>query len=147
MALSTSKIISERSDERGFCIFCKIAKGEIPCTKVYEDNDYLAFLDIKPLNKGHTLVIPKKHFQWVYDVDDQSGYWTVAKKMANSIVKNLNAEYVMFVTWGLEVPHAHIHVIPRHNQKDDPGFIDWKNVKQISQEEMKQIAEKIAIKK
>ena len=129
------------------CLFCKIASEKIPCNKIYEDKDYIAFLDIKPLNPGHALIIPKKHFRWVYDVDDQAGYWSLAKELAQKMVKTLQAEYVMFVTWGLEVPHAHIHVIPRFDQNDDPGFIDWKNVKQISPEEMKHIAEKLAMKK
>jgi histidine triad (HIT) family protein len=128
------------------CIFCKIAVGQIPCNKIYEDKDYLAFLDIKPLNPGHVLIIPKKHFRWVYDVDDQAGYWTVAKALAQKMVKSLKAEYAMFVTWGLEVPHAHIHVIPRFDQHNDPGFIDWKNVKQIPADEMKRIAGKLAMK-
>lgn len=129
------------------CIFCKIANGEIPCIKVYEDNNFLAFLDIKPLNPGHTLIIPKRHFQWVYDVNDQGGYWTIAKNIANSLVKNLQARYVMFVTWGLEIPHAHIHVIPRFEGDGHPGFIDWKNSKKIDSDEMRRIAEKIAVKK
>lgn len=129
------------------CIFCKIAKGEIPCNKVYEDNEYLAFLDIKPLNKGHTLVIPKKHFHWVYDVEDQSGYWKAAQKIAQTIVKHLGAKYVMFVTWGLEVPHAHIHVVPRYENDHHPGFLDWEKSLKFSSDEMKQIAETIGIKK
>lgn len=128
------------------CIFCKIATGEIPCIKVYEDNNFLAFLDIKPLNPGHTLIIPKKHFQWVYDVNDQGDYWTIAKNLANNLVKNLQARYVMFVTWGLEIPHAHIHVIPRFEDDGHPGFIDWKNSKKIGNDEMRRIAGKIAVK-
>ena len=126
-----------------FCIFCKIAKGEIPCNKIYEDKKFLAFLDIQPLNPGHTLIIPKKHFQWVYDVVDQGAYWEVAKKTAHSLVKNLQAEYVMFVTWGLEVPHAHIHVVPRYDNDGHPGFIDFSKKKTISAEKMKEIAKRI----
>lgn len=129
------------------CIFCKIGKGEIPCKKVYEDKNYLAFLDIKPLNKGHVLVIPKKHFQWVYDVDDQGGYWKVAQKIARQIIAKMGARYVHFVTWGLEVPHAHIHVVPRYENDGHPGFIDWKNSKTIDDAEMQRIAERIAVRK
>ncbi len=125
------------------CIFCKIADGQIPSNKIYEDKDYLAFLDIKPLNPGHALVIPKKHFRWVYDVDDQGGYWSVAKEIANRVIKELNAVYVMYVTWGLEVEHAHIHVVPRYNNDGHRGFLQWKNTKQIPVEEMKKIAEKL----
>ncbi|MBI5002942.1 HIT domain-containing protein [Candidatus Woesearchaeota archaeon] len=125
------------------CIFCKIAKGEIPCNKVYEDKEYLAFLDIKPLNKGHVLVIPKKHFQWVYDVDDQSGYWKVAQKIAKKLVSNMNAKYVHFVTWGLEVPHAHIHVVPRYEDDHHEGFLQWEKSLKLSQDEMKEISGKL----
>lgn len=128
------------------CIFCKIANGEIPCSKVYEDNEYLAFLDIGPVNKGHTLVIPKKHFRWVYDVTEHGKYWTVAQRLAQAMIKNLHASYVMFVTWGEEVHHAHIHVIPRYEDDGIVGFPDFKNKKTFSKEEMKQIADKIAMK-
>lgn len=128
------------------CIFCKIAKGEIPCHKVYEDKEYLAFLDIGPVNKGHTLIIPKKHFRWVYDVDDQGNYWSVAQTLAKKMVKNLHASYVMFVTWGEEVHHAHIHLIPRYENDGHVGFPDFKNKKIVSAEEMKQIVEKMATK-
>lgn len=125
------------------CIFCKIAKGEIPCNKVYEDNNYLAFLDIKPLNKGHVLVIPKKHFQWVYDVDDQGSYWKVAQNIAKQLVAKMNAKYVHFVTWGLEVPHAHIHVVPRYENDQHDGFLQWEKSLKLSQDEMKEIVERV----
>jgi len=73
------------------CIFCKIVKGEIPAFKVYEDNDFLAFLDINPISVGHTLLIPKKHYRWVYDVPNFGEYWQVAQKIALSI-KNCGNE-------------------------------------------------------
>ena len=128
------------------CIFCKIAKGEIPSNKVYEDNEYLAFLDISPVNKGHTLVIPKKHFRWVYDVQEQGKYWTVAQHLAQAMVKKLDASYVMFVTWGEEVHHAHIHLIPRYEDDGIIGFPDFNKKKTFSKEEMKEIAEQIGMK-
>lgn len=124
------------------CIFCKIAKGEIPCYKVYEDHDFLAFLDIHPLNKGHCLIIPKKHYRWVYDVDDTK-YWAVANTIANKLVALFGAQYVCFITWGLEVEHAHIHVVPRYENDGFSGFIDWKKTKEFSADEMKKIAEKL----
>jgi histidine triad (HIT) family protein len=127
------------------CIFCKIAKGEIPCYKVYEDKDFLAFLDIHPLNKGHCLIIPKKHYRWVYDIDN-ADYWKIANKIAKKLVKN-GAEYVSFITWGLEVEHAHIHVVPRYKNDSHPGFIDWKNTKEFSPDEMKQTVEEIIVMK
>ncbi len=94
------------------CLFCQIIKGELPAYKVYEDHEFLAFLDIKPFNKGHTLVIPKKHFRWVIEVDNFNGYWQTAGKIARAIMKAFTPDTIAFVTWGFEVPHAHIHLMP-----------------------------------
>jgi len=127
------------------CTFCRIATGEIPALKVYEDKEYVGFLDINPINKGHTLIVPKKHVQWVYDVVDQGSYWKIAQKIAKKILAELKAEYVMFVTWGLEVHHAHIHVVPRYENDHHKGFLDWEAKVTVSQEEMKEIARKITI--
>src|SRR5665648_451021 len=101
------------------CIFCKIVKGEIPCHKVYEDDNFLAFLDINPVSPGHTLLIPKNHYRWVYDVPNFGEYWQVAQKIALNIKNSpLNPEYISFLTIGNEVPHAHVHIIPR-SQNDN----------------------------
>lgn len=121
------------------CVFCKIVKSEIPCYKVYEDDKFLAFLDINPRVEGHTLVIPKKHYRWIYDVPEFGEYWEVAKKVGLSAKEALNAEFVTFVTHGLEVPHAHIHVMPR--KRGEYEFVP--SVKSISKERMQEIAEKI----
>lgn len=127
------------------CIFCKIAKGEIPSYKVYEDQDFLAFLDITPRNPGHTLVITKKHFRWVWDVDDRTTekQGTVVKKIANALKKAFGTEFVVSFTIGEEVHHAHIHIVPRHTGDGHGSLIDLKNIKHIPKEEMQQIAEKI----
>lgn len=96
------------------CIFCKIVKREIPCHKIYEDDNFLAFLDISPVSLGHTLLIPKNHFRWVYDVPNSSELWQVAQKIAIALKDSkLNPDFVSFLTVGNEVPHAHIHIIPR----------------------------------
>lgn len=124
------------------CIFCKIVKGIIPCYKVYEDDYFLGFLDIIPLNPGNTLLIPKKHYRWVQDVPSFGAYWEAAKKIGLAIQKALNATSINFLTIGEEVPHAHIRIIPRY--KDDGGVLDLKNFKKISPEEMKRIASVIA---
>lgn len=98
------------------CIFCKIIKGEIPCFKIYEDDLFFAFLDINPTNPGHTLLIPKHHYRWVYEVPQFDKFWLVAQKIALSIKNSsLNPDFVTFLTIGNEVPHAHIHIIPRSN--------------------------------
>ncbi len=98
------------------CIFCKIVAGEIPCYQVYEDDLFLAFLDINPTSPGHTLLIPKKHYRWVYDLPEFDKIWQVAQKIALSIKNSsLNPDFITFLTMGNEVPHAHIHIIPRNN--------------------------------
>ncbi len=97
------------------CIFCQIVAGKIPCHQVYQDDQFLAFLDINPITPGHTLVIPKKHYRWVYDLPNFGQYWQVAQKVALNIKNSrLKPESISFITMGDEVPHAHIHIIPRH---------------------------------
>lgn len=96
------------------CVFCKIIKGEIPCHKVYEDDNFLAFLDTNPVAFGHTLLVPKVHYRWVYDVPNFGLFWQIAQKIALTIQKSpLKPEYISFLTMGNEVAHAHIHIIPR----------------------------------
>jgi histidine triad (HIT) family protein len=95
------------------CIFCQIVSGKIPSFKIYEDDQFLGFLDIKPLNSGHSLLIPKAHYRWVYDVPESGHYWEIAKTIALHTRKVLGCDYISFLTMGNEVPHAHIHIIPR----------------------------------
>jgi histidine triad (HIT) family protein len=99
------------------CIFCKIVKGEIPSYKIYEDINYLAFLDISHFTDGHTLVIPKKHHQFVWDVNDP-GYFEVCNKIANHY-KNLGFKYVDSMVFGRMIAHAHIHLIPHNDDGTD----------------------------
>ncbi|TSC78056.1 MAG: Hit-like protein involved in cell-cycle regulation [Parcubacteria group bacterium Gr01-1014_24] len=94
------------------CIFCKIIKKEIPCTKVYEDENFLAFLDINPMGPGHTQVIPKKHYRWVWDVPNAGEFFEVAKKIALAQKKAFNADIVRSQVYGEEISHAHIWVWP-----------------------------------
>src|SRR6185503_16354276 len=94
------------------CIFCKIVKKEIPASIVYEDNNFLAFLDIKPMAQGHTQIIPKQHYRWVWDVPNAGAYFEVAKKIALAQKKAFNAEIVRSQIYGEEIPHAHIWVWP-----------------------------------
>lgn len=101
------------------CIFCKIIKGDIPSFKIYEDPFYLAFLDISQFTKGHTLVIPKKHYANVWEVTEIGEYM----KVVQTIVKHFKAKgfkYIDTLTFGRLVPHAHIHLVP-HNGDD----ADW----------------------
>ncbi|MBU1085335.1 MAG: HIT domain-containing protein [Candidatus Beckwithbacteria bacterium] len=93
------------------CIFCKIVKGEIPCYKIYEDEEFLAFLDIFPNSTGHTLVIPKEHVEWVWDCPNLGKYFEVVGKIARNHRK-VNGEGVRSLVFGWEIPHAHVHLMP-----------------------------------
>ncbi|MCX6816684.1 MAG: HIT domain-containing protein [Candidatus Beckwithbacteria bacterium] len=101
------------------CIFCKIVAGEIPSYKIYEDKDFLAFLDIFPKTEGHTLVIPKKHVQYVWDYDNLGKYFETVGKIARHLREKSKEEIVKLVVWGWEVPHAHIHLMPGKTDKFD----------------------------
>lgn len=94
------------------CIFCKIARGEIPSTKVYEDETFLAFLDIHPLAPGHVQVIPKKHYRWVWDVPNIGEYFEVVRKIALAQKKAFGADIVREQVYGEEIAHAHVWVWP-----------------------------------
>lgn len=96
------------------CIFCKIVSGEIPSTKVYEDSDFLAFLDINPQSPGHTQVIPKQHYRWVWDVPNTAAYFDIVKKIASAERKAFGTEWILAKIIGDEVPHAHIWVFPEY---------------------------------
>jgi histidine triad (HIT) family protein len=98
-------------------VFTKIIKGEIPSYKVAEDDNYLAFLDINPLEKGHTLVVPKVETDYVFDLDDDvlAGLHLFAKKVARAIDKAMPCKRVAVAVLGLEVPHAHVHLIPMND--------------------------------
>lgn len=101
-------------------IFTKIMNGEIPCYKVAEDDRYFAFLDINPLKKGHTLVVPRQETDYLFDIDDEylSGMMIFAKKVAVAIKETCPCNRVGVAVIGLEVPHAHIHLVPMDSMND-----------------------------
>lgn len=103
------------------CIFCQIVYKKAPSYTVYEDSQFLAFLDIYPRTEGHTLVIPKKHYRFVYDVPQFDQYWLVVLKITKAMKKIFKPYFITYVTHGLEVPHAHIHVLPR--KRDETEFV------------------------
>lgn len=123
-------------------IFSKIVRNEIPAYKVAEDENYLAFLDIFPLVKGHTLVIPKKEVDYLFDLDDATyaGLMNFAKKVATGIQRAIPCNRISMHVIGLEVPHAHIHLIPI-NKMSDCNFSNPKL--QLSKEEFESIADNI----
>lgn len=101
-------------------IFTKIVKGEIPCYKVAETDEFLAFLDVNPNSKGHTLCIPKKEIDKIFDLDEAlySGLMSFSKRVAKAIEKTVLCKRVGMTVIGLEVPHAHVHLIPLHTMED-----------------------------
>ena len=123
-------------------IFSKIISGEIPCHKIAENDDFLAFLDIMPLRKGHALVIPKKETDYIFDMDDVelAAMMIFAKSVSHKIKKVFPCRKIGVTVIGLEVPHAHIHLIPI-NGIADMNFSQDKLT--LSQEELAQIAQDI----
>lgn len=120
-------------------IFSKIVSGEIPCYKVAEDDDFLAFLDIFPLKKGHVLVIPKKEVDYIFDLDNATyiGLMEFAKNVAAAVKKTTACKRVGVAVMGLEVPHAHVHLIPINSESD----MNFRNEKlKLSKEEFEEIA-------
>jgi len=123
-------------------IFTRIIKGEIPCYKIAEDENYYAFLDISPLTEGHTLVVPKKEIDYIFDLDDSTlaGLMLFSKKVAVAIQKAIPCLRVGVTVMGLEVPHAHIHLIPMKSMAD----MNFSQPKlKLSKEEFEAITTKI----
>ncbi len=123
-------------------IFSRIVAGEIPCYKIAETADYLAFLDINPLAVGHTLVIPKKEVDYIFDMDDElyAGLMLFSKQVAAAVEKAIPCQRIGVAVIGLEVPHAHVHLIPLRHVSD----INFSRPKlQLVAEELQATAEKI----
>jgi histidine triad (HIT) family protein len=111
------------------CLFCKIVRGEIPCFKIYEDKNFLSFLTIGPVNKGHTLVVPKKHYQTILDIDknELGKLMEIVQKITPAVIKGTKAEgFNIHINnkraAGQLVDHLHIHIIPRY---ENDGFQHW----------------------
>jgi len=126
-------------------IFTKIIKGEIPCYKIAENENYFAFLDINPLKAGHTLVVPKRETDYIFDLEDVylSGMFVFSKKIAIAIKSAFPCKRIGVAILGLEVPHAHIHLVPMDTMED----INFRNPKlKFTPEEFQKIAAKISKK-
>ena len=123
-------------------IFTKIVNGEIPCYKIADDDNYFAFLDIHPMAKGHVLVIPKQETDYIFDLSPEllGGLMQFAQRVAAAIQKTVSCKRVGIAVLGLEVPHAHIHLVPMNTEAD----IDFRKQKlSFSEEEMQTLAETI----
>lgn len=124
-------------------IFSRIVKGEIPSYKIAEDDKYYAFLDINPLAEGHTLVIPKAEVDYLFDLDDQTlaGLTVFSKRVAKAIEKAVPCKRVGVAVLGLEVPHAHIHLVPLNKESDVDFF---KPKLKLTPERFKELTDKIS---
>lgn len=122
-------------------IFTKIINGEIPCYKIAEDDKFCAFLDVNPVAEGHTLVVPKREEAYIFNLEDDeiAGLMVFAKKVAKKLESKINCKKIAVTVIGLEVPHAHIHLIPINKESD----IDFKNKKNHTPAELKAMADKI----
>ena len=132
------------------CLFCKIIAGEIPSTKVYEDDTVLAFLDIHPVNIGHTLIVPKVHATNLYDTPEKTlaHMMSVIKKLSIAIKKSLNTDGINIEmnndsVAGQIIFHAHIHIVPRFS---GDGFTHWNGARNYQEGEMNEVAQKISQK-
>jgi len=123
------------------CVFCKIVEGKIPSVKIFEDENFLAFLDVNPINPGHTLVIPKKHSDYLFDLNDEDykKLMLTAKKIAKIIKDKLKPKRVGLAVEGFFVPHVHVHLVPLNKGNE----LNPERAKSSAKEELEKIAKKI----
>src|SRR3989338_6710805 len=123
------------------CIFCKFIRGEVNVEKIYEDEKFFAFLDIRPLNPGHTLLIPKEHTDYIFDIEEPlySEMFKTAKKLAGPIKNVIQSRRIGIIVEGFGVPHAHIHLVPINRGYE----LDPNRTKPATGKELGKMAEKI----
>ncbi len=123
------------------CIFCKIIKDEIPAYKVWENDNFLAFLDINPINPGHILLIPKKHFEEIFDLDNDlyNEVFQIIKKISKLLKNIMNAKKIGVIIEGFGVSHAHIHLVPIYNGNE----LNPERAKKATEEELKEMQNKL----
>ena len=135
------------------CLFCKIVNGEIPAYKIYEDEKYLAFLDIARFTEGHTIIIPKKHFRFIWDIENVGEFYEFAVKVANHY-RSLGYEFIDSASFGRLVPHAHYHLVPNKKNGNDwdkalesVGKLQQDIDRRITKEEATKVLAKFALPK
>ncbi len=125
------------------CLFCKIVSGDIPCYKVWENDQFLAFLDIHPIKEGHTLLIPKTHSPYLFEMANQeySDLWLAAKQVSEKLKQSFNPKTgkIGSIVYGLDVDHTHIHLVPI----DQSGDLSFNNAKSSSKEELEATIKKL----
>ena len=124
------------------CIFCKLIKKEVPARIIHDDTDFLAFLDIFPVSDGHVLIIPKTHIVWMQEADDETiaGIFKLTKKLMLAIKQALGCDYVQVTVTGTDIPHFHVHLIPRYL---DDGFARFPTKKYEKDEHADSVAKQI----
>jgi histidine triad (HIT) family protein len=129
------------------CVFCDIIRGTNPHEIVYEDSEYLGFLDRYPLNPGHTQVIPKRHSRWVWDMEpsDLGVLFMRAQRIAKALQVVFETEWIIADTGGISVPHAHVHLVPRFEDDGHGELPDPKILREIPDQEMEDIANRIRL--
>lgn len=125
------------------CIFCKIVRGEIPCYKIYEDDNFLAFLDIAQFTDGHTIVIPKEHHRFIWDIPNVGAFYEFAVKIVNHY-RSLGYEFVDSASFGRLVPHAHYHIIP--NKGDNNWNKALTGIDELQNNESRRLTKEKAVK-
>ncbi len=125
------------------CIFCMITVKKSPAHIVYEDDRFLSLLDTRPLTRGNSLVIPKKHVRWVDDVEEFGDYFEVAKRVGKAAQRAFASLWTQYFTIGHEVEHAHIRVLPRYTDDQHGPLPDLSDVQVCSEEEMNHIAQRL----
>jgi histidine triad (HIT) family protein len=123
------------------CVFCKIISGEIPAVKIWEDDKHIAMLDINPVKPGHVLIIPKKHTEYIFDLDDKEYNLLMmkAKEIAKKLKIKLNSKRIGMAVEGFRVPHVHVHLIPVDKEND----LNSKRTRPLNAEELSKMAERL----
>jgi histidine triad (HIT) family protein len=129
-------------DDPAHCVFCKIVSATIPAEKIYEDEEFLGFLDLHPAAQGHALLIPKSHVRWVHDVEPFGKYWEIARIIARKQESALDPRWIQYLTHGA-ITHAHIHIIPRYDDVDSASALLEQPKEPASPESLHAVAEKI----
>ena len=131
------------------CIFCQIVKGKIPSYKIYENKEFLGFLDLAQIVDGHTLLIPKKHVRWIWQIDNPGGFFKAGQKIAKHFQQITGEEFVMSVSLGVMVEHAHWHLLPSTEGSVDKvvnAWVEAREARKLDTAKLKQIEKRFRLR-